>query len=346
MLIPCCNEEATVGKVVADFRSSLPHATIYVYDNNSQDHTALEARAAGAELRHEELPGKGNVVRRMFADVEADFYFLVDGDDTYDAAAAPSMLRLLMSCHLDMVTAARVTQQQAAYRRGHRLGNMLLTALVRGVFGDRISDVLSGYRVFSRRFVKSFPALANGFEIETEFTVHALELHMPVGELPADYRVRPPGSHSKLHTLVDGLRILRTVLLLVKEGRPLRFFAATGILLLLIAMGLRNAGGDAVPGNRPGAAPAHRRIGHRPGVPGIADHGLRAGAGFGGTRPQGGEAAGLSRHSAATHLRWLNTSPVRRDRRTGRTTPTSSSWPWTGRRKRSRPFIPLSRNAV
>ena len=236
VLIPCCNEEAAIGKVVTDFHASLPDATIYVYDNNSQDRSALEARAAGAVLRHEPLRGKGNVVRRMFADIEADVYVLVDGDDTYDAAAAPAMLRLLLARQLDMVNAARVTREQAAYRRGHRLGNALLTALVRGVFGDRISDVLSGYRVFSRRFVKTFPALANGFEIETEFTVHALELRMPVGEVTAGYRVRPAGSQSKLHTLSDGLRILRTILLLVKEGRPLRFFAATGSTLLLAGM--------------------------------------------------------------------------------------------------------------
>lgn len=236
VLIPCFNEEATVGKVVAGFRASLPDATIYVYDNNSRDRTALEAREAGAVVRHEALPGKGNVVRRMFADVQADCYFLVDGDDTYDAAAAPAMLQVLLTRQLDMVTATRVTQQQAAWRRGHRFGNRLISALVRGVFGDRVSDVLSGYRVFSRRFVKSFPALADGFEIETEFTVHALELRMPVGELPAAYRERPAGSHSKLHTLSDGLRILRTILLLVKEGRPLSFFAAMGVLLLLSAL--------------------------------------------------------------------------------------------------------------
>jgi len=236
VLIPCFNEEATVGKVVADFRGSLPDARVYVYDNNSRDRTALEARAAGAVVRHEALPGKGNVVRRMFADVQADCYILVDGDDTYDAAAAPAMLRLLLTRQLDMVTATRVTDRQAAYRRGHRFGNRLISALVRGVFGDRISDVLSGYRAFSRRFVKSFPALADGFEIETEFTVHALELRMPVGEVAACYRERPPGSHSKLRTLSDGLRILRIVLLLVKEGRPLRFFAAAGALLLLIAV--------------------------------------------------------------------------------------------------------------
>ncbi|HET8997056.1 MAG TPA: glycosyltransferase family 2 protein, partial [Acetobacteraceae bacterium] len=236
VLIPCFNEEATIGKVVTDFRASLPHATIYVYDNNSRDRTALEARAAGAVVRHEPLLGKGNVVRRMFADVQADCYFLVDGDDTYDATAAPAMLRLLLARQLDMVTAARVTQLQAAYPRGHRFGNRLLTALVRGVFGDRISDVLSGYRVFSRRFVKSFPALADGFEIETEFTVHALEWRMPVDEVAAEYRMRPPGSQSKLHTLSDGLRILRTILLLAKEGQPLRFFATAGTLLLVLAV--------------------------------------------------------------------------------------------------------------
>lgn len=237
VLIPCCNEAATVGKVVTDFRASLPDAVVYVFDNNSQDRTALEARAAGAVVRHEALPGKGNVVRRMFADVQADCYVLVDGDDTYEAGAAPAMLRLLLTQQLDMVTATRVTDRQAAYRRGHRFGNRLITALVRAVFGDRVSDVLSGYRVFSRRFVKSFPALADGFEIETELTVHALELRMPLDELEAAYRERPPGSHSKLHTLSDGLRILRTILLLVKEGRPLRCFAAAGVLLLLAGMG-------------------------------------------------------------------------------------------------------------
>ena len=237
VLIPCFNEEAAIGKVVSDFAASLPQATIYVYDNNSQDRTALEARAAGAVVRHEPLQGKGNVVRRMFADVEADVFLLVDGDDTYDASAAPAMLRLLLDRHLDMVTAARVDQQHAAYRYGHRFGNRVLTALVRSVFGRRISDVLSGYRIFSRRFVKSFPALAGGFEIETEFTVHALELRLPVDEIPTAYRARAAGTHSKLHTLSDGVRILSTILLLVKEGRPLRFFALAGLTLLLIALG-------------------------------------------------------------------------------------------------------------
>ncbi|MGA3399961.1 MAG: glycosyltransferase [Acetobacteraceae bacterium] len=237
VLIPCCNEEATIAKVIADFHASLPQAAVYVYDNNSRDRTAFVARAAGAVVRAEPLQGKGHVVRRMFADVDADVFILVDGDDTYDAAAAPAMLKLLLDQRLDMVNAARVTAQNAAYRRGHRLGNVVLSAMVRGVFGGRISDVLSGYRAFSRRFVKSFPALAGGFETETEFTVHALELEMPVGEITVGYRERPAGSTSKLRTWSDGLRILRTILMLVKEGRPLQFFAAMGTLLLLAALG-------------------------------------------------------------------------------------------------------------
>ncbi len=236
VLIPCCNEEATIAKVVTDFHASLPQAVVYVYDNNSHDRTAFAARAAGAVVRVEPLQGKGHVVRRMFADVEADVFFLVDGDDTYDAAAAPAMLKLLLDQRLDMVNAARVTGEDAAYRRGHRLGNVVLSAMVHGIFGGRISDVLSGYRAFSRRFVKSFPALASGFETETEFTVHALELEMPVGEITVGYRERPAGSKSKLHTWSDGLRILRTILMLVKEGRPLQFFAAAGTALLLAAL--------------------------------------------------------------------------------------------------------------
>ena len=238
VLIPCCNEEATIAKVVTDFRACLPQSVVYVYDNNSRDRTAFAARAAGAVVRAEPLQGKGHVVRRMFADVEADVFILVDGDDTYDAAAAPLMLKQLLDQRLDMVNAARVTEQNGAYRRGHRLGNAVLSAMVRGVFGGRVSDVLSGYRAFSRRFVKSFPALAGGFETETEFTVHALELEMPVGEIAVGYRERPAGSTSKLRTWSDGLRILRTILMLVKEGRPLQFFAAAGTLLLLAALAI------------------------------------------------------------------------------------------------------------
>jgi glycosyltransferase involved in cell wall biosynthesis len=236
VLIPCCNEEAAIAKVIADFHASLPQAVVYVYDNNSRDRTAFVARAAGAVVRNEPLQGKGHVVRRMFADVDADVFILVDGDDTYDATAAPAMLKLLLDQRLDMVNGARVTGQDGAYRRGHRLGNVVLSTMVRGVFGGRISDVLSGYRAFSRRFVKSFPALAGGFETETEFTVHALELEMPVGEIAVAYRERPAGSVSKLRTWSDGLRILRTILMLVKEGRPLQFFAASGTALLLAAL--------------------------------------------------------------------------------------------------------------
>ena len=235
VLIPCYNEVVAVPKVIADFRRALPNATIYVYDNNSRDGTAEAARASGAVVRRETLQGKGHVIRRAFADVEADIYVLVDGDDTYDAAAAPEMVRLLAEDRLDMVVGTRVTDIAAAYRPGHRLGNRLLSGLVRAVFGDRISDMLSGYRVFSRRFVKSFPALAGGFETETEFTIHALDLYMPVGEVQTAYKDRPAGSASKLRTYSDGLRILRTIVVLVKEERPLPFFCAGAALLILLA---------------------------------------------------------------------------------------------------------------
>lgn len=238
ILVPCYNEEVAIPKVVADFRAYLPDATIYVYDNNSGDNTVAAARAAGAVVRGEPLQGKGHVVRRMFADIEADIYVLVDGDDTYDASAAPAMLRKLMDEQLDMVIGARQETAQDAYRRGHRFGNAVLTGMVRFVFGDRVSDMLSGYRVFSRRFVKSFPALVGGFETETEFTVHALDLSMPIGEVSTPYKERPPGSTSKLRTYADGIRILRTIVVLVKEERPLPFFCAIGAALLLLALGL------------------------------------------------------------------------------------------------------------
>lgn len=238
VLIPCYNEEASIAKVVADFRSYLPAATIYVYDNNSLDGTASAAHGAGALVRREDLRGKGHVVRRMFADIEADVYVLVDGDDTYDAITAPEMVRVLLENGLDMVTGARVTEIEAAYRPGHRLGNRLLTGMVGLIFGNRITDMLSGYRAFSRRFVKSFPALALGFEIETEFSVHALDLHMPVAEVETFYRDRPAGSHSKLRTIPDGLRILRTIVVLVKDERPLQFFSLAGLLLLAAGFGL------------------------------------------------------------------------------------------------------------
>ncbi len=236
VLIPCYNEQAAVPSVIRAFQAALPGAVIHVYDNNSTDGTVAVARAAGASVRTERLQGKGNVIRRMFADIEADAYVLVDGDDTYDASTAPGMVAMLLRDQLDMVNGARVSDIQAAYRPGHRLGNAVLTGLVTRIFGDRVSDMLSGYRVFSRRFVKSFPALSGGFETETEFTVHALELRMPIGEVPTPYKDRPAGSESKLRTYSDGFRILRTIILLVKEERPLAFFAAIGAVLLLLAV--------------------------------------------------------------------------------------------------------------
>jgi glycosyltransferase involved in cell wall biosynthesis len=239
VLIPCYNEAVAIPRVIAAFRAALPGAAIYVYDNNSKDDTVAVARAAGAVVRSEQLQGKGHVVRRMFADIEADAYVLVDGDDTYDAAAAPEMLRRLFAERLDMVTGVRVTPEAAAaaaYRPGHQLGNAVLTGMVRRVFGDRISDMLSGYRAFSRRFVKSFPALASGFETETEFTVHALELKLPVGEVRSIYKERPAGSASKLNTYRDGFRILRTIIILVQRERPLMFFSISGVVLLAAAV--------------------------------------------------------------------------------------------------------------
>jgi Glycosyl transferase family 2 len=238
VLIPCCNEEASIGKVIADFRAALPDATIFVYDNNSTDCTVPAAQAAGAVVRKEALQGKGHVVRRMFADIEADVYVLVDGDDTYDARAAPVMMKLLLERGLDMVSAARDTPAPAAYRMGHKVGNAILSGMVRHVFGRGINDMLSGYRVFNRRFVKSFPALAHGFETETEFTVHALALHMPVAEIYAPYRSRPVGSHSKLNTFGDGFRILREIVALIERERPLTCSAVVTVILLALAMAL------------------------------------------------------------------------------------------------------------
>ncbi|MGO8952331.1 MAG: glycosyltransferase family 2 protein [Rhodomicrobium sp.] len=236
VLIPCYNEEVTIAKVVSDFRSALPAALIYVYDNNSKDRTAELARDAGAIVRKETLQGKGNVMRRMFADIEADVYVLADGDDTYDAPSAPKLISELLQNHLDMVNGLRQTEAKEAYRLGHRFGNMLLTGTVRKLFGDRFLDMLSGYRVLSRRFVKSFPALATGFEIETELTIHALELRMPAAEIPTPYRGRPEGSASKLRTFHDGFRILRTIAVLVKRERPLSFFGGLCAVLVVSAL--------------------------------------------------------------------------------------------------------------
>jgi hypothetical protein len=238
VLIPCRDEAAAIGRVVRGFRAALPDAVIYVYDNNSTDGTAAAAAEAGALVRRETLQGKGHVVRRMFADIEADCYILVDGDDTYDPATAPALVDLLCGQRLDMVNAARRRTCDAAYRPGHKFGNRLLGGLVRRIFGARITDILSGYRAFSRRYVKTFPALAQGFEIETEFTVHALDLSMPLAEIEADYRERPAGSASKLRTYRDGLRILRTIVMLVKEHRPLWFFTTAALALLLCGLAL------------------------------------------------------------------------------------------------------------
>lgn len=238
VLVPCFNEEAAVATVVADFRKALPSADVFVYDNNSSDHTIAVARDAGAKVRSERRQGKGHVVRRMFADVDADIYVLVDGDATYDAASAPRMIDTLLSDHLDMVVGLRVDQSKGAYRPGHRTGNWLLTSFLATVFGQAFKDILSGYRVFSRRFVKSFPVLSDGFEIETELSVHALELALPVAEIETPYYARPEGSFSKLNTWRDGLRILGTILRLYRSEKPLRFFTAIGIFLMVVSIGL------------------------------------------------------------------------------------------------------------
>jgi hypothetical protein len=237
VLVPCYNEEAAIGKVVTDFRSALPGAAIYVYDNNSTDRTVEVAQKAGATVRREHHQGKGRVVRRMFTDVDADIYVLVDGDATYDALSAPAMIKKLVAERLDMVCAVRIDHAAAAFRPGHRAGNKLLTGFVAHVFGAAFTDMLSGYRVFTRRFVKSFPVLSGGFEIETELTIHALELELPVGEMPTPYYPRPEGSTSKLSTWHDGFRIIRTVLRLYRAERPLPLFTGIGTSLAIIALG-------------------------------------------------------------------------------------------------------------
>ena len=236
VIVPCRNEAASISNVVHDFRAALPGATVFVYDNNSDDETAKIAAEAGAVVRSELLPGKGNVVRRMFADVDADIYVLVDGDDTYDAASAGMLIERLESGILDMVNGARVSVDEDSYPLGHRFGNLFLTGIVALIFGSRSSDLLSGYRVFSRRFVKSFPALTSGFEIETELTVHALELRMPIAEIETPYRSRPSGSESNLRTIQDGLRILKTILLLTKTERPLHFFGLFFAILATVSI--------------------------------------------------------------------------------------------------------------
>jgi glycosyltransferase involved in cell wall biosynthesis len=236
VLIPCYNEEVTVGTVVRAFRAELPHADIYVYDNNSSDRTVEIATAAGAICRRERLQGKGNVVRRMFADIEADVYVLVDGDDTYDAASVKRLVEPVATDQVDMVTAIRQATAKDAYRPGHRFGNSLLTGTISWIFGDQCSDVLSGYRALSRRFVKSFPALSRQFEIETELTVHALELGLRIAEITTSYRERPAGSFSKLRTYRDGIHILQIIMLLMRNERPLRFFGIISAVVALAAI--------------------------------------------------------------------------------------------------------------
>ncbi|MGR8981492.1 MAG: glycosyltransferase family 2 protein, partial [Gammaproteobacteria bacterium] len=236
VLIPCYNEEVAIAKVVRDFKATLPNATVFVYDNNSTDGTITEAIAAGAQVRNESQQGKGHVVRRMFRDIDADFYIMVDGDDTYEANLSSEMLRLAMNGPYDFVNCIRRETEDVAYRAGHRFGNRLLTGVVRRIFGNRVLDMLSGYKVFSRRFVKSFPALSTGFDIETELTVHALELSMPIAHIKGSYRGRPEGSESKLRTYRDGWLILMMILKLVRHERPLIFFGILAALSTLVAL--------------------------------------------------------------------------------------------------------------
>lgn len=236
VLLPCYNEEAAIAQTVAGFSNALPGATIYVYDNNSADRTVDVARAAGAIVRTERMQGKGHVVRRMFADIDADIYVMADGDATYDPASAQAMVDRLRDEGLDMIVGTRVHEAADAYRRGHVLGNRAMTGLLASLFGRSFTDIFSGYRVFSRRFVKSFPALSAGFETETEISVHALELKMPVGEVETRYLARPEGSLSKLNTYRDGLRIGRTIATLYRIERPLWFFGAIGALLAAVAI--------------------------------------------------------------------------------------------------------------
>src|SRR4051794_20502101 len=236
VLLPCYNEEAAIGATVRGFRDALPGATVYVYDNNSRDRTREVAAEAGAVVRTERQQGKGHVARRMFADIDADIYVMADGDLTYDPKAAPAMVDLLVADELDMVVGTRKHDEKDAYRGGHVLGNKVFTGLLSGLFGRSFSDIFSGYRVFSRRFVKSFPVLSSGFEIETEMSVHALELRMPVGEVETIYAARPEGSQSKLSTYSDGWRILKTIVTLYRIERPVLFYGSIGALLVALAI--------------------------------------------------------------------------------------------------------------
>lgn len=236
VIIPCYNEEIAIAKVVADFKKYVPQADIYVYDNNSTDKTAEKAKKAGAIVRTETLQGKGNVVRRMFADIDADIYVMSDGDETYDIRRTPDLIAKLVDDNLDMVVGARKEVDLAAYRVGHRTGNILLTKLVQRFFKHDLVDMLSGFRVFSRRFVKSFPAQSSGFEIETELTVHALSSRIPMAEVETDYFARPLGSESKLATYKDGIRILAMIVNLIKDERPMLFFSVIAAIFFILSL--------------------------------------------------------------------------------------------------------------
>ena len=238
VLIPCYNEEKSIVKVINDFKKYLPEAEIYVYDNNSTDKTFELATKAGAIVRKEQMQGKGNVIRRMFADIDADIYVMTDGDETYDIKRAPELISTLKENQIDMLVGSRKETNLECYRSGHRFGNVLLTKLVQTFFHHKLKDMLSGYRVFSKRFVKTFPAQSMGFEIETELTVYALSSKLPIMEVETDYFARPQGSFSKLSTYRDGIRILKTIITLVKEERPLLFFSLIALFFFAIAVGL------------------------------------------------------------------------------------------------------------
>lgn len=236
VLLPCYNEGLSIRKVVEDFRREIPQATIYVYDNRSTDNTAEEALAAGAVVRAEPWPGKGNVVRRMFSDIDADVYIMADGDGTYDPTMARTMIDHLVNQHLDMVVGTRRNVYENAHRAGHGFGNRVFNSMYQNLFGTLFTDIFSGYRVFSRRFVKSFPAISSGFEIETEMSVHACQMRMPIAEIPTDYGARQEGSVSKLRTFRDAFRIFFTFLVLFKEIRPGRFFGVLALAFVGLAV--------------------------------------------------------------------------------------------------------------
>lgn len=238
ILIPCYNEEHAIAKVIKGFQSSLPSATIYVYDNNCTDKTPEIASQAGAIIRCETRQGKGHVVRRMFADIEADVYIMVDGDGTYDATYAPLMVETLLAGPCDMVTAIRDFKYSATYEKTNTYGTKALAFIVNKIFGGEIQDMFSGYRAFSRRFVKSFPMVSTGFEIETELTIHALELQMRTAEIEAPYFDREPGSRSKLRAFRDGFKVLFMIIRFIKEERPVQLFASLGAISALLSIGL------------------------------------------------------------------------------------------------------------